>query len=651
VDDRGRSRPRPQAGELVSLVERAGTLGALRGGFAIVVVAFALLVPGALVAPRSELAAASLLYLGLLITPWAVRRRSTGAAVRIIGLTLLVDGLYLAWATYATGGTQSPLRFLLFAHLVAVTLLASSRTGLKIAAWHSLLVVVTAYAQAAALVPEREALASALPGGDRFVTQIAVSVGALWVVAVRERELRTQKVDLEALSDTVAAMDACDDVAELPGIMLDGLAGAFGIRRGLVLASPEGDLEVVAHRGIAIREDHDDDAHPGDGLDRVVERAWQERRTQLVRGLDPAANPRLGALLPGAGNVLVVPLLVHHGFRLGVVVLEHPQRRASIRRWMVAIVDQFAAHGALAIHNAWLRGQLEGRLAENRALQQQLIAQNLDLELKVEERTRDLSESLATLREIDEQRSLLLARLVHAEEELRRSISEDIHDDPVQKLVGGSMWLQLLRKELTTDKQLQTVDKVLFSLHAAVDSMRTLIFQLRPEALDTHGLGPALEEYLESLEAEFEHHVENRLELEPPGDVAVILFRMAQEALANVRKHAKAHTVGVLLAEEDGGYLVRITDDGVGFSTAQTTESRRGHLGLSSMRERAGMAGGWCRLHSLPGQGTTVELWVPRPATAEPDGDPGRVVRVPRPAAEPGVGGGDEPAARPAVPA
>lgn len=636
---RGRSRPRPTAGELVSLAERTGTLGAVRCGSLLVVLGFAFLFPREFVSTRAELAAVALVYLALLITPWAVWRRSAGAAIRIIGGSLLVDGLFLAWATYSTGGTQSPLRFLLFAHIVAVTLLASYRTGLKITSWHSLLFLVVSYAQAAETVPVREGLASALPGGADFVAQAVLAVGALWAVAigaaacaaVRERELRTQKVDLEALSDMVSEMDGSAEASAIPGVLLDTLSEAFGFHRGVVLASPEGDLAVVAHRGIVVQGDEASAAAAASllepaGLDRVAERAWQERRTQLVRDLDPEADPRLSALLPGARNVLVVPLLVERGFRLGIVALEHPQRRLTIRRWTVALIEQFAAHGALTIHNAWLRDQVEHRLAENRELQQQLIAQNLDLELKVDERTRDLSESLETLRATDEQRLLLLARLVHAEEELRRSIAGDIHDDPVQKMVGASMWLQLLRKDLNAEKQFETVDKVLNSLNASIESMRTLIFQLRPEILDEHGLGPALDEYLSSLEADFEYQVESRLEMEPPSDLRVVLYRMSQEALANVRKHANARTVRVLLDERDGGFLVRITDDGVGFSSTRHQESVRGHLGLTSMRERAGMAGGWCRLHSLPGEGTTVELWVPRPDAVEPAR--GHVARV-----------------------
>jgi len=69
--------------------------------------------------------------------------------------------------------------------------------------------------------------------------------------------------------------------------------------------------------------------------------------------------------------------------------------------------------------------------------------------------------------------------------------------------------------------------------------------------------------------------------------------------------------INVFYSQEDGGYRVEIRDDGVGFTPPQLLSSAPGHLGLSSMRERAEMAGGWCKVHSLPGGGTTVEFWVP----------------------------------------
>jgi hypothetical protein len=126
----------PGAGELVSLAERAGMLGAVRCVFLAVVLLYAVFAPNDLVASETELAGVSLAYLSLLIVPWLLWHRSTNGAVLIIGGTLLVDGVFIAWAIYSTGGTESPLWFLVFAHVVAVTLLGSSRTGLKVTVWH-----------------------------------------------------------------------------------------------------------------------------------------------------------------------------------------------------------------------------------------------------------------------------------------------------------------------------------------------------------------------------------------------------------------------------------------------------------------------------------------------------------------------------------
>ena len=89
-----------------------------------------------------------------------------------------------------------------------------------------------------------------------------------------------------------------------------------------------------------------------------------------------------------------------------------------------------------------------------------------------------------------------------------------------------------------------------------------------------------------------------------------MLYRIVQEALANVRKHARASSVSVLLEERQGGFNVRVEDDGEGFATGEMGPLP-GHLGLPGMRERAELAGGWSRVNSSPGAGTVVEAWVP----------------------------------------
>jgi signal transduction histidine kinase len=592
-----------------------GSLGAVRCGLAALVLVLGLLSRETVEVSPAELIIGSAAYLLLVLpTPWIVRRQLRNRARWVIALGLLADGVYLCWAIYATGGAFGPLWFLLLVHVVAVTLLASYRTGLKIAVWDSLLYLVVLYAQAAS---------RSLAGGVNLKTAVLQLI-PLWAAALvtatcaaaSDRELRAQKVDLEELSAVVRDLDARASAAEIPEILLDALCRVFGFGRGVVLASPEGDLSLMAFRG------------PGDppdlppGRDLITERAWNERRVQLASKLDPESDPCLAALLPGARNILVVPLLVDRGFRLGVVAVEHPSPRGQIKRWVVVLVEQFASHAALTLQNAWLFDELERKLEENRALQIQLLSKNLDLEVKVAERTKELTKSLRKVQSVDEQRRRLLARLVHAEEDERKRIAGDIHDDPIQKIVATSMRLQLMRHQLSDPEQLEVLDKLLSTVRSSIESLRHLIFELRPHALDEDGLGPALQDYLESIEAEFEFKLEQRIEEEPPAELRVLLYRVAQEAITNIRKHAHARRVHVLLTDQDGGFLVRIADDGVGFAAPDTLQSARGHLGVSAMRERVEMAGGWCQLRSLPGDGTTVEFWVPgvAPRAPEPSG-------------------------------
>jgi len=242
------------------------------------------------------------------------------------------------------------------------------------------------------------------------------------------------------------------------------------------------------------------------------------------------------------------------------------------------------------------------------------MAQNLSLEVEVDERTTQLTDSLRSLRVVEEAREKLLAKLVRAQEEERKRIAGDIHDDPVQKIVAAGMRLQLIRKQIGDPDVRASLDKLLESIRGSIYSLRHLIFELRPVVLEREGLGAALREHVERLDGDLRFELDDRLSGEPPGDLRVLLYRIAQEAVANIRKHAQASTVRVLLTERQGGYLVEIHDDGVGFNPPEMLRSAPGHLGLSSMRERAELAGGWCKIHSLAGGGTTVEIWLPAPS-------------------------------------
>jgi signal transduction histidine kinase len=610
---RPRARSRPEPGELVSLQERIGSLSLMRAGFALAVLVVGFVAPDVRGVSMGLLALGTAAYMvPALALPPAVRRLSREPAVLVSGVLLLFDGVYLTWVTYATGGVDSPLRFLLFLHVVAVTLIASSRTGLKVAAWNSLLLLVVLYAQAAGYIETKETL-PALPGqGEHFWLFAMLNVAALWAVAlvtaafssVNERELRAQKVDLHQLSAMVREIDARTDASDIPRILLDKLSAVFGFTRGVVLASPEQDLAVLAYRG---------DAEPPlivPGLDPVMQRAWKHRRTQLVN-LDPGVDPRLGALFPFAGRLVVVPLFLDRGQRLGILALENPANADRIKRWTVTVIEQFAAHAAMAMQNAWLLDEIRNRLEENRALQRELMAEKMSLEVAVDERTTELSDSLRSLRLVEDARRKLVGQLVHAQEEERVRIAEDIHDDPVQKVVAASMRLQLIRKQVQDPDVRASLDKLLESIRASIFSLRHMIFELHPSVLEHEGLAPALREHVAKLESELEFELQDDFEEQPSGETRVLLFRIAQEALGNVQKHARAQRVAVHLSQDDGGFKVEIRDDGVGFTPPQRLSSAPGHLGLSSMRERAELAGGWCQVHSLPDCGTTVQFWLP----------------------------------------
>ncbi len=201
-------------------------------------------------------------------------------------------------------------------------------------------------------------------------------------------------------------------------------------------------------------------------------------------------------------------------------------------------------------------------------------------------------------------------RLVSAGEDERRRIAADIHDDSIQVVTAAGIRLLILRRSLADPAHIQLLDDVSETITLAISRLRHLLFELRPTALDHEGLGPALRMYLDVAEEETStsYHLDDHLTSQPSEASRVILYRIAQEVLTNVRKHACAGRVTVTLAERDDGYYVRVADDGIGFDTEAA--ARPGHLGLATIEERAALAGGWLRVESAPDCGTTVEFWI-----------------------------------------
>jgi signal transduction histidine kinase len=256
-----------------------------------------------------------------------------------------------------------------------------------------------------------------------------------------------------------------------------------------------------------------------------------------------------------------------------------------------------------------------GNLLETHELHMRSLSRQLELESLVAEQTMKLQERLYDLGRLDQERRRLLSHLVHAEEEERRTIASDIHDDPIQKMVAASMRLDMVLEDhpdLDGDEQFQ---KARDTVNRSIESLRNLMFELRPYVLDHDGLAAALAVFVTEegrLPGSARYEVQSRLDSEPPESVRVILYRIAQEALVNVRKHARATNVEIALEEGVQGYTLRVNDDGVGFDPLRIADPSLGHIGLTSMRERASLAGGWFRIQSTSGAGTTAEAWIPR---------------------------------------
>ena len=226
----------------------------------------------------------------------------------------------------------------------------------------------------------------------------------------------------------------------------------------------------------------------------------------------------------------------------------------------------------------------------------------------------DLRRTLRQLRELNEERQRLLGRLVVAQEEERQRIAGDIHDDPIQVMAAAAVRLDMVERAVLGTSEQQTVDKAADTVQQAIGRLRHLVFELRPPALDREGLVVAIRQYLDRLveDTGVDAGLHADLDEEPARETRTALYRIVQEALTNVRKHAEARTIEVTLARQEGGVLARVRDDGAGFvPKAEAGRSRPGHLGLQSMRERAEALGGWWRVESYPGHGATVEFWLP----------------------------------------
>jgi signal transduction histidine kinase len=198
--------------------------------------------------------------------------------------------------------------------------------------------------------------------------------------------------------------------------------------------------------------------------------------------------------------------------------------------------------------------------------------------------------------------------------EERQRLARELHDSVSQALYGIALGARTARTLLDTDpaRATEPMDYVLQLADAGLAEMRALIFELRPESLQTEGLVAAIEKHIASTRARYSLDVTADLCPEPQVSIEVkeALYRVAQEALHNVVKHAHAHKVDVRLCSDNGAVELDVQDDGRGFDPAA---SYPGHVGLHSMRERIEKLRGSIAIESAAGNGSSVRARIPIP--------------------------------------
>ena len=348
-----------RANELVPIAERMRFMHGFRMLAAVCAALSAAVAVNPLTVSVAGLAAVTGAYVVLSLVTHAIWKVTRRGGIMFFGSMLIVDGVYLAWAAYATGGATSPLRYMIIVHLIAVALLGSYRTGMKLALWHSLLLLVVHYGQEGGVLqpPMTNGLGSPLQ-------QLFAFSAAFWIVtlttatfsAINERELRRRRYDLEALAQMATRVEEAGDPDAVAHVLLNSVLDTFDFERGAlvdcrdpqhpVLLAGKGDVREVDRPNVVIASS-------------ALNVALESRRTQLLTHVDGESDRWLDGVIPHARNLLIVPLSTERR-AIGLFVIEHDMRRGSrIERRVVNTVERFASHGALALRSAWLLNQVQ----------------------------------------------------------------------------------------------------------------------------------------------------------------------------------------------------------------------------------------------------------------------------------------------------
>ncbi|MDO9262850.1 MAG: GAF domain-containing sensor histidine kinase, partial [Desulfosalsimonadaceae bacterium] len=332
----------------------------------------------------------------------------------------------------------------------------------------------------------------------------------------------------------------------------------------------------------------------------------------------PAKHPSYRGLPDGhppISNFLSIPVLFN-GILVGQIALcNNPE---NYKEKDVEAVSRLAQYYALAI-NRW---QITDSLRKAKD----------DLEIRVKERTKALSETnLILVNEIEERKILeenllksetelkdLSAKLIYSYEEERRRIGKEIHDGLAQTLSAIKVWSDAAMAQMEKsrpEESMEAIRSILFLSKASVDEVRHLMKNMRPTVLDDLGLEAAISWLCQEFEKTHPHIVLKRkinlMDEQIPESLKIVIFRITQEALNNVSKHSEAKSVSVLLSQRPDAIELTVHDNGIGFDiddAADAMPPMEKGLGLASMEERAMLSGGVFSIIASPAKGTAIRV-------------------------------------------
>lgn len=227
------------------------------------------------------------------------------------------------------------------------------------------------------------------------------------------------------------------------------------------------------------------------------------------------------------------------------------------------------------------------------------------------------NEMMRGLASREERLRALIGRLAQIQDEERRLIGLDLHDGLTQLIISANMHLNALNAQIGSQlsaQSLQALDVSRTMIKQSIDEARRVISELRPTMVDDFGLERGLRQYVTEVceQQKWEAEIITGIQgVEIASSVQAAIFRIAQEALSNVRKHAHTQKVRVELSTVGNELLLRVQDWGQGFDADLFQQDETQHLGLVSMQERAQMIDGICKIESKVGEGTSVEVRIP----------------------------------------